>query len=43
VTGDQLCLLRFERRCYSPVLNGDRVELFDRYGVMQIDAVEEPQ
>jgi hypothetical protein len=25
------------------MVNGDRIELFDQYGVMQIDAVAKPQ
>jgi CubicO group peptidase (beta-lactamase class C family) len=39
VQGAQLCLLREPTRCYIPVLNGERIGLFDQYGVMQIDAV----
>jgi hypothetical protein len=39
VEGDQLCFLRDQRRCYTPVVNGERIALFDQYGVMQIDAV----
>ncbi|GGI23721.1 hypothetical protein GCM10010987_25800 [Bradyrhizobium guangdongense] len=38
---DKLCILNPDarRRCYLPVLNGERVELFDQLGVMQIDGV----
>jgi CubicO group peptidase (beta-lactamase class C family) len=43
VEGEQLCLLRAQSRCYIPVFNGERIELFDQYGVMQIDAVAQPQ
>jgi CubicO group peptidase (beta-lactamase class C family) len=39
VESDRLCLLRDQRRCYITVLNDKRIELFDQYGVMQIDAV----
>jgi CubicO group peptidase (beta-lactamase class C family) len=39
VEGEQLCLLRAQSRCYIPVFNGERIELFDEYGVMQIDAI----
>jgi CubicO group peptidase (beta-lactamase class C family) len=42
VAEDQLCMTGERRRCFVPVLNGDRIELFDRYGVMQIDAVALP-
>ena len=42
VEGDQLCLLRAQSRCYLPVFNGERIELFDEYGVMQFDAVALP-
>jgi len=37
VEDEQLCFLRDRRRCYIPVVSGERIELFDRYGVMQID------
>jgi CubicO group peptidase (beta-lactamase class C family) len=40
---DRLCIIGVRRRCYIPVVNGKRIELFDRYGVMQIDAVAVPQ
>ena len=43
VADDRLCIDSVRRRCFSPVVNGDRIELFDRYGVMQIDAVALPQ
>jgi CubicO group peptidase (beta-lactamase class C family) len=43
VKGEQLCLLRDQSRCYTPVLNGARIELFDKLGVMQIDAVTPPR
>jgi CubicO group peptidase (beta-lactamase class C family) len=43
VAEDLLCMITDRRRCYMPVLNGERIELFDRYGVMQIDAVALPQ
>jgi CubicO group peptidase (beta-lactamase class C family) len=43
VTNDQLCLHRDETRCYIATFHGDRIKLFDRYGVMQIDAVATPQ
>jgi CubicO group peptidase (beta-lactamase class C family) len=43
VAENLLCMISDRRRCYAPVLNGDRIELFDRYGVMQIDAVALPQ
>ncbi len=39
VTDDKLCLRRDELRCYTAVFDGDRIQLFDRHGVMQIDAV----
>jgi hypothetical protein len=42
VAEDQLCMTAEQRRCFAPVVNGDRIELFDRYGVMQIDAVVLP-
>ena len=43
VTEDGLCIINNRRRCYIPVLDGDRIKLFDRNGVMQIDAVMQPQ
>lgn len=43
VAEDRLCINSDRRRCYAAVVNGDRIELFDRYGVMQIDAVALPQ
>jgi CubicO group peptidase (beta-lactamase class C family) len=43
VSEGQLCISNVERRCFFPVVNGDRIELFDRYGVMQIDAIVLPQ
>jgi CubicO group peptidase (beta-lactamase class C family) len=43
VDGERLCMLVVRRRCYMPVLNGERIELFDHYGVMQIDAAALPQ
>ncbi|WP_257170363.1 serine hydrolase [Bradyrhizobium sp. SRS-191] len=45
VANDKLCLLVSDarRRCYFPVLNGDRIELFDQLGVMQIAGVALPQ
>jgi len=43
VAEDQLCIVGLRHRCYVPVLNGDRVKLFDQLGVMQIDAVALPQ
>jgi CubicO group peptidase (beta-lactamase class C family) len=43
VADDRLCINGVQRRCYIPVLNGDRIELFDPLGVMQIDAVAQPQ
>jgi len=43
VEGERVCLLRDQRRCYVPVLNDKRIELFDRYGVMQIDAIVLPK
>jgi CubicO group peptidase (beta-lactamase class C family) len=39
VTDDRLCLNRDKKRCYVATFDGDRIRLFDRYGVMQIDAV----
>ena len=45
VAENKLCILISEarRRCYIPVLNGERIELFDQLGVMQIAAVALPQ
>ena len=43
VVQDKLCIINTRRRCYVPVLNGDRVELFGQLGVMQFDAVMLPQ
>jgi CubicO group peptidase (beta-lactamase class C family) len=43
VADDKLCVVGVHHRCYLPVLNGDRVELFDKLGVMQIDAVMLPR
>jgi CubicO group peptidase (beta-lactamase class C family) len=43
VAENQLCLINVRRRCFVPVVDGDRIELFDQYGVMQIDAVAVPQ
>jgi CubicO group peptidase (beta-lactamase class C family) len=43
VADDRLCINGVQRRCYIPVLNGDRIALFDPLGVMQIDAVALPQ
>jgi CubicO group peptidase (beta-lactamase class C family) len=43
VAEDGLCIMNIQRRCFAPVLNGDRIALFDRYGVMQIDAVALPE
>jgi CubicO group peptidase (beta-lactamase class C family) len=43
IAEDQLCITAVGRRCYIPMLSGDRIKLFDRYGVMQIDAVMQPQ
>jgi CubicO group peptidase (beta-lactamase class C family) len=43
VTNDRLCIRHDETRCYVATFDGDRVKLFDRYGVMQIDAVAPPQ
>jgi CubicO group peptidase (beta-lactamase class C family) len=39
VTNDRLCLQRDRDRCYTAVFDGIRIELFDRHGVMQVDAV----
>lgn len=39
VKGNQLCL----GGCYTPVLNGERIQLFDTHGVMQIDAMIQPE
>ncbi|WP_139031378.1 hypothetical protein [Bradyrhizobium sp. ORS 375] len=45
VTEDKLCLSISDdrRRCYRPVLNGERIELFDQLGLMQIAVVAVPQ
>jgi CubicO group peptidase (beta-lactamase class C family) len=43
VADDKLCVVGVHHRCYLPVLDGDRVELFDKLGVMQIDAVMLPR
>ena len=43
VTEDRLCIDSVERRCSIPVVNGNRIELFNRYGVMQIEAAAIPQ
>jgi len=43
VADDKLCVVNVRHRCYLPLLNGDRVELFDKLGVMQIDAVMLPR
>ncbi|HTB00473.1 MAG TPA: serine hydrolase [Bradyrhizobium sp.] len=43
VAEGRLCIIGVRRRCYIPVVNGERIELFDKYGVMQIDAVALPQ
>jgi CubicO group peptidase (beta-lactamase class C family) len=43
VADDKLCIVGVQHRCYVPLLNGDRVELFDKLGVMQIDAVMLPR
>ncbi len=43
VAEDQFCIEGVERRCFIPVVNGNRIELFDRYGAMQIDAVAIPR
>ncbi|MEO6839391.1 MAG: serine hydrolase [Bradyrhizobium sp.] len=43
ISEGRLCISNVERRCFAPVVNGNRIELFDRYGVMQIDAVALPQ
>lgn len=42
VSQDMLCIDSVERRCFASVVNGKRIELFDLYGVMQIDAVAVP-
>jgi len=39
VAEDKLCINGARHRCYAPVVSGDRIELFDRHGVMEIDAV----
>lgn len=43
VEGEQLCLLRAVSRCYLPVLSGESMQLFDEYGVMQLDATARTQ
>ena len=43
VAEDKLCVVGVQHRCYFPLLNGDRVELFDKLGVMQIEAVMLPR
>lgn len=43
VVDGRVCINGVQRRCYIPVLNGDRIALFDQLGVMQIDAVAQPQ
>jgi len=43
IAEDQLCMINVRRRCFVAMVNGDRIELFDQYGVMQIDAVAAPQ
>jgi CubicO group peptidase (beta-lactamase class C family) len=43
VAEDRLCITDVRRRCFVPVLSGDRIELFDQQGIMQIDAVARPQ
>lgn len=45
VAEDKLCIVISitRRRCYSPVLNGEQIELFDQLGVMQIAGVARPQ
>jgi CubicO group peptidase (beta-lactamase class C family) len=42
IVEDQLCITNVRRRCYIPVSDGDRIQLFDRLGVMQIDAIAAP-
>jgi CubicO group peptidase (beta-lactamase class C family) len=39
VAEELLCMISDRRRCFAPVLDGNRIELFDGYGVMQIDAL----
>jgi CubicO group peptidase (beta-lactamase class C family) len=39
IVEDQLCIVNIRRRCYIAVADGDRMQLFDQLGVMQIDAV----
>ena len=43
IAEDQLYVIYVGRRCFVPIVNGDRIELFDQHGVMQIDAVASPQ
>lgn len=43
IAEDQLCMINIRRRCFVSMVNGDRIELFDQDGVMQIDAVAPPQ
>jgi CubicO group peptidase (beta-lactamase class C family) len=43
VVDDRLCLRRDQLCCYTAVFDGDRVQLFDRYGVMQIDSISAAQ
>jgi CubicO group peptidase (beta-lactamase class C family) len=43
IVDDHLCITNVRRRCYIPVADGDRIQLFDQLGVMQIDAVAQPQ
>lgn len=44
VTEDKLCILILgaRRRCYISVLNGEKIELFDELGIMQIAGVAQP-
>ena len=39
VVDDRLFLRRDQLRCYTAMFDGERIELFDRHDVMQIDAV----
>jgi hypothetical protein len=45
VAEDKLCISIFgdKRRCYIPVLDGEKIGLFDQLGVMQIAAMAQPQ
>jgi CubicO group peptidase (beta-lactamase class C family) len=43
VVDNRLCLRRYQLRCFTAVFDGDRVQLFDRYGVMQLDTVSAAQ